>query len=40
MIVDLACGLCINLLSFSMSERHAKVDKKIELMLAMLKPDY
>ena len=38
MIVDLTFGTCINLLSFSMSERAAKVDKKIELMLSMLKP--
>ncbi|MBT6579937.1 MAG: TetR/AcrR family transcriptional regulator [Cellvibrionales bacterium] len=40
MIVDLAFGLCINLLSFSMAERRAKVDKKIELMLSILRPEY
>jgi len=39
MIVDLTFGLCINLLSFSIAERAAKVDKKIELMLSMLKPE-
>jgi len=39
MIVDLTCGLCINLLSFSMAERATIVDKKIELMLSMLKPE-
>jgi hypothetical protein len=32
--------LCINLLSFSMAERRAKVDKKIELMLSILRPEY
>ena len=39
MIVDLAFGLCINLLSFSMTERRTKVDKKVELMLSILKPE-
>jgi len=39
MIVDLTFGLCINLLSFSMAERATIVDKKIELMLSMLKPE-
>ena len=39
MVVDLTFGLCINLLSFSMEERAAKVDKKIELMLSMLKTE-
>ena len=39
MIVDLTFGLCINLLTFSMAERASLVDKKIELMLSMLKPE-
>ena len=39
MIVDLTFGLCINLLSYSIAERAIKVDKKISLMLSMLKPE-
>ena len=39
MIVDLTFGLCINLLTFSMAERASLVEKKIELMLSMLKPE-
>lgn len=37
--VDVAFGLCINLLSFDMDQRHGQIDKMFSLLGAALKPD-